>query len=364
MPAKPGQNQPVNPPIQLHRRDNIVPEAGQDAYRFIQGFADGTTCPTCGAIYARGRWQWPGAGTGGTKEALCPACMRIRDGFCAGELIVSGAFVREHRAAIDQIIESEARVETEEHPLNRVAQVIDEPDGFHLRTTDIHLARRLGEALHDAFGGELSLTYPPDDETVRVAWQRNESHPSEPSVPRPNIPIEVIGKGLEVTPELEKLVDERIARLHRFWERIMACRVTVEGQDAHHRHGGPYAVALRLEVPGDDIVVTRQSATDLRVAVRFAFEAAQRQLEDQVRRLQPEPAREDARQEGRIVRIRPGDDFGFLAATDGAEVYFHRNSVLGAEFESLFEGEAVRFVAEPGDKGLQASTVHVRRMNR
>lgn len=363
MPVTRGQNQPVNQPVPAHRRDTIVPEAGEDPYRFLQHFPDGTACPECRAVYARGRWTWHSNTAAPPKPALCPACLRIRDGYCAGELRVSGAFARDHRAAIDEVIEAEARVETEEHALNRIARVDDEDSGFRIVTTDVHLARRLGEALHRAFGGELTVQYPPGDETVRVGWERSESHAPPPAPTVARIPVEVVGKGFEQTPEVDALINERIDRLRRFWDQILACRVTIEGHDAHHRRGGPYAVMLRLEIPGSDIVVSHQSARDLRVAIRFAFEAAHRQLEDHLCRLRGQPLREDQRQFGRILHLAPGDDFGFLVAEDGAEVYFHRNSVLGARFELLGEGESVRFVAEPGDKGLQASSVFVRRMN-
>jgi ribosomal subunit interface protein len=362
MPNNPGKSQAVNVPIWAHRHDEIVPEAGQVPYRLSQLFGDSTVCTNCGATYHEGRWRWtpePGA----KNRVVCPACLRIRDGFCAGELSISGAFVQAHRADIDDVIQVEAKLETDEHPLHRIANIHDEADSLRISTTDVHLARRLGEALHSAFGGDLKVNYPPDAETVAVSWVRTDAH--EPAVPvaRPQIPIEVIGRGMEVPVDIEGMVMERIGRLHRFNERILSCRVTVEGQSAHHRQGGPYAVSVQLEVPGPDIVVNRQQAADLRVAIRFAFDAAQRKLEDQVRRQRPEAEPVDDRTFGHIARLFPHEEYGFLVNEDGQEVYFHRNSVLGARFESLSVGERVRYVEEQGEKGLQASSVLVRGMN-
>jgi hypothetical protein len=39
-------------------------------------------------------------------------------------------------------------------------------------TTDVHLARRMGDALHAAFDGELVIKYSPDEFLVRVNWTR------------------------------------------------------------------------------------------------------------------------------------------------------------------------------------------------
>ena len=53
------------------------------------------------------------------------------------------------------------------------------------------------------------------------------------------------------------------------------------------------------------------------------------------------------------------EDFGRIETADGRLIYFHRRSVLGKSFAALAVGDAVRFVEEPGDRGPQASTVHV-----
>jgi cold shock CspA family protein len=57
--------------------------------------------------------------------------------------------------------------------------------------------------------------------------------------------------------------------------------------------------------------------------------------------------------------ILPHADHGFLETPDGREIYFHRNSVLNAKFDDLVSGTEVAFAEEQGDKGPQASTVHV-----
>lgn len=41
-----------------------------------------------------------------------------------------------------------------------------------IKTTDIHLPRRIGEAMHRAFHGELHVHYDEENYFVRVEWWR------------------------------------------------------------------------------------------------------------------------------------------------------------------------------------------------
>jgi cold shock CspA family protein len=63
--------------------------------------------------------------------------------------------------------------------------------------------------------------------------------------------------------------------------------------------------------------------------------------------------------EGFISKLVPEENYGFLTAKDGREIYFHANSVLNAGFPHLMPGTAVSFVEEQGEKGPQASTVRI-----
>lgn len=358
-----GTSRPMNLAVRKPPRDSIVPEAGNDPYRLSYQFPDGTACKVCGAEFAHGRWQWPETKKAkGTARATCPACRRISDGYCAGELTISGAFFREHRSDVEALLDAEAQIETDEHPLNRIASTEPFGNGFRVVTTDVHLARRLGEALHNAYEGDLDITYPPDSETVTVRWVREDPHPPATATAEgpAAIPIEIVGKGMDVPAGLETAIRERIERLRRFHGRIMSCRVTIESLEAHRRQGGPYAVSIQLEVPGPDIVVNRQHATDIRVAIRFAFQAAQRVLEDRVRQMRPALPAADDRLFGTVLRVFVDEGYGFLEAEDGHEVYFHQNSVLGAPIDALGPGERVRYHEGTGEKGPQATSVFVR----
>jgi cold shock CspA family protein len=62
---------------------------------------------------------------------------------------------------------------------------------------------------------------------------------------------------------------------------------------------------------------------------------------------------------GRVSKISAAEDHGFIATPDGGEIYFHRNSVIDNAFDRLSVGSEVRFAEELGEKGAQASTVHL-----
>ncbi|MBA4181122.1 MAG: hypothetical protein C0506_11085 [Anaerolinea sp.] len=342
------------------RRDAIIAEAGFDPYRETSHLPDPTSCPVCGALYANGRWQWR-TGEAAAKESphaeVCPACRRIRDGYPAGYLTLSGQFLTRHRDDVMALVRQEARVETAEHPLNRIMEVRDQGADISITTTDVHLPRRMAEAVHDAFGGELRVGYADEDNLVRVSWSRADvpEAPETEAAPRP--PIEIQRNNVIVDPEAESYLAERLAHLPTFYPAILSTRVVLDAPLGHHRSGGPFSVNLFVDVPGTVVAVTRQRAEDLHVAIKEAFDAAQRQLEDYAREQRGEVSPLEAQPRGRVVRLFPDRGYGFLAAEDGHELYFHRNSVLEDSFPRLEVGMEVRYAEELGEKGPQASTV-------
>jgi hypothetical protein len=57
-------------------------------------------------------------------------------------------------------------------PLNRIMSIEEEGDAWVIATTDSHLARSIGEAIHHAHQGKLALHYGPDENLARVTWTR------------------------------------------------------------------------------------------------------------------------------------------------------------------------------------------------
>jgi CspA family cold shock protein len=59
---------------------------------------------------------------------------------------------------------------------------------------------------------------------------------------------------------------------------------------------------------------------------------------------------------GTIKKLVSDRGFGFIAAEDGKEYFFHRSGVTG-NFDSMREGEKVNFEIESSPKGPRAKSV-------
>ncbi len=59
---------------------------------------------------------------------------------------------------------------------------------------------------------------------------------------------------------------------------------------------------------------------------------------------------------GKIKRILD-KGFGFIAASDGTEYFFHQSACTGTPFDSLREGDSVTFTLGQGPKGPRAEDV-------
>ncbi|HEX6217607.1 MAG TPA: cold shock domain-containing protein [Vicinamibacterales bacterium] len=60
---------------------------------------------------------------------------------------------------------------------------------------------------------------------------------------------------------------------------------------------------------------------------------------------------------GTIKRIVSDKGFGFVAASDGTEYFFHNSAVQGTRFDELREGQAVTFEKGQGPKGPRAENL-------
>jgi ribosomal subunit interface protein len=171
------------------------------------------------------------------------------------------------------------------------------------------------------------------------------------------LPLQITSHDFALTPGIEAEIRERADRLDAYYNHIMRCRVVVEAPVGHHRRGGPFKVRIDLTVPRGELVVNRQADADLLVAIRDAFDAMRRQLEDYVRQHRGDVKVHEPPPHGRVTKLFPHEGYGFLETPAGKEVYFHSHSVLEPGFAQLHIGTEVRFVEEQGDKGPQASTV-------
>jgi cold shock CspA family protein len=172
------------------------------------------------------------------------------------------------------------------------------------------------------------------------------------------LPLQITARDISLSEAAEADIHAKAANLDTYYDGIMSCRVVVEGPVRHHRKG-PFTVRIDLTVPGAELVVDRHADADLYVAIRDAFDAARRRLEDYARRQRGDVKSHEETPRARVSRLFPEEDYGFLETSDGQEIYFHRRSVLHPGFDRLAIGTEVRFVEEAGEKGPQASTVAI-----
>ncbi len=59
----------------------------------------------------------------------------------------------------------------------------------------------------------------------------------------------------------------------------------------------------------------------------------------------------------KVVRTR---GFGFIRTNEGGHVFFHRISLVGTDFQSLREGQAVDFELQHGDSEVYYGEKHFR----
>ena len=99
------------------------------------------------------------------------------------------------------------------------------------------------------------------------------------------IPLQITIRDVDHSEALETHIRDKAKKLDEFFDRIMSCRVVVEVPHKHHHQGKQFNVRIDIGVPGSEIVVNRDHAEDVYVALRDAFDAAKRQLEYYARKL-------------------------------------------------------------------------------
>jgi ribosomal subunit interface protein len=173
------------------------------------------------------------------------------------------------------------------------------------------------------------------------------------------IPLQITFRNIPKSSAIEANISEKADKLDRFYDKIMSCRVAVEESQRRHHQGKLYSVRIDITVPGKELAVSRQENEDVYVAIRDSFNAAVRILEEHSSRIQNEVKSHTEMPTGRIVRIFPGEAYGFIKTHDNREIYFHRNSVVNEDFSKLKFGAEVTFIEEQGKEGPQAARVAI-----
>jgi ribosomal subunit interface protein len=98
------------------------------------------------------------------------------------------------------------------------------------------------------------------------------------------IPIQITFRGMEGSAALEAAIRDRAGKLERIHQHLMSCRVVVEEEARHKSQGRQFVVRLDIKVAGGEVAINREHSEDAFVAVRDAFDAARRKLEDLAQR--------------------------------------------------------------------------------
>ena len=186
------------------------------------------------------------------------------------------------------------------------------------------------------------------------------------------VPAEITFHNTASSAAAEEAIRSHIERLERIFGHVTACRVCVDQRNQNQSETIPPVVRIEISVPGhNDIVVAHEpghlqrkfQAPDLHNAINEAFRIAERRLAKFKDKLTDREAvqRHEAAHEfrGQIAELNADQDFGYVMTKEGGLLYFHRNSVLIGDFDSLERGDDVTYVEDAGDTGPTASKVRV-----
>jgi cold shock CspA family protein len=180
-------------------------------------------------------------------------------------------------------------------------------------------------------------------------------------MPTTPLPLHIAFRGLNPSATIESAIRRRATQLERFHPRVLRFDVIVELPQRNRSTGSNYAIRIEITTPSGKAAVPRDPALgdankDFQAVLRSAFDAADRYLENDAR--QPLGA-ESASPLGRVTRLFADARYGFLAAPDGEEIYFHESSVNDAGYSKLVVGSPVSFTVIPddGDAGARAARV-------
>ena len=154
------------------RMDRLIEERVHDTYQHRGTLTEPTRCPQCGAVYHNGRWQWAVEPPRDAHEHICSACHRVNDNYPAGEVTLSGSFLRRHKDEIVSLVRNLESIEKKDHPLNRIIAILDSEEGILITTTDVHLPQRIGKAIQRAFKGQLDIHFDKGGYFTSITWQR------------------------------------------------------------------------------------------------------------------------------------------------------------------------------------------------
>ena len=158
----------------MARRNKLIQEYHHDPYYLKEKINDPAVCRQCGVVYRNGTFEWVEKAPAKAAKISCPACKRIEARYEGGVLYLEGEFLAKHKDEIINIIKNTEYNERNSRPLERIIDMVVNDGKIEMKTTYEHMARRIGEAVHKACKGNMSIQYPEGEKYVRIAWSRND----------------------------------------------------------------------------------------------------------------------------------------------------------------------------------------------
>lgn len=101
-------------------------------------------------------------------------------------------------------------------------------------------------------------------------------------------PVQIVFHEVAHSPALESLIREKAGKLEVIFPQLMRCHVSIEQPHRHKQQGKAFNVRIAMHVPGGELVVNRDHHEDVYVALRDAFDAGRRQLEEHAQKMRGE----------------------------------------------------------------------------
>jgi ribosomal subunit interface protein len=171
------------------------------------------------------------------------------------------------------------------------------------------------------------------------------------------LPVQITVRDMSTSEALEDHLHKKAMKLTHFYDRINSCRIVLQIPQKHKHQGKLFSVSIILTVPGKELVVNRKLDEDVYIAIRDAFHAAERQLENYVRKRRGNVKMHEVVTQGTIEKLFVDDGYGFIHGPDGSEYYFSYSNVSHPSFAQLQLGDTVQFIGVPQSEGMQAHRV-------
>ncbi len=171
------------------------------------------------------------------------------------------------------------------------------------------------------------------------------------------LPVQITVRDMPNSPALEDHLRKKADKLTQYYDRINHCRIVIYVPQKHKHQGKLFSVNIDLSVPGKELIVNRKIDEDVYIAIRDAFHALERQLENYARKRRGDVKMHEELMHGHISKIFADEGYGFILGGEGSEYYFSPTNVSNPSFEQLQIGDTVHFIGVPQSEGMQAHRV-------